>query len=108
MPVAPFAEWTARLAATATAPIWQVDTDCLVPVTNVRKAYERAFEFRDAGAIGETLRRPVDRIHIVVAIMEKVPDLLPRAGRQRVVVPPDPVVERRQPFVRLPVRAMKR
>jgi photolyase PhrII len=50
MPVAPFAAWTARLRASISAPIWQVDTACVVPMTLTTRAYDRAFVYRDATA----------------------------------------------------------
>ena len=50
MPVAPLHQWTAALRAAITAPVWQVDTACVVPVTLTSKAYDRAFVYRDATA----------------------------------------------------------
>ena len=48
MPVAPLAAWTAALRSATTAPVWQVDTACVVPVTLTDTAYTRAFSYRDA------------------------------------------------------------
>jgi len=50
MPVAPLRAWTATLRASITAPVWQVDTACVVPVTLTTKAWDRAFAYRDATA----------------------------------------------------------
>ncbi|MES3033459.1 MAG: FAD-dependent oxidoreductase [Gemmatimonadota bacterium] len=50
MPVAPLHQWTAALRAGISAPVWQVDTACVVPVTLTTKAYDRAFVYRDATA----------------------------------------------------------
>ncbi len=57
MPVAPLAAWTRSLRNAIDAPVWQVDTACIVPVTLVNTAYDRAFVYRDATAM---LRR--DRV----------------------------------------------
>ena len=54
MPVAPLVQWTATLRDAIEAPIWQVDTACVVPVTLTTKPYDRAFVYRDATA---SLRR---------------------------------------------------
>ena len=48
MPVAPLAGWTAQLRATLAAPVWEVDTACVVPVTLTTRAYDRAFVYRDS------------------------------------------------------------
>ncbi len=48
MPVAPLSHWTASLAAKSAAPVWQVDTACVVPMPLTTRAYDRAFAFRDA------------------------------------------------------------
>ncbi len=48
MPVAPLTEWTAQLALQVAVPVWEVDTSCIVPLTLTERAYERAFEYRDA------------------------------------------------------------
>lgn len=50
MPVAPLDAWTAALRTAIRAPVWQVDTACVVPVTLTTKAYDRAFVYRDATA----------------------------------------------------------
>ena len=50
MPVAPLDEWTESLREAIEAPVWQVDTACVVPVTLTTKAYDRAFVYRDATA----------------------------------------------------------
>ena len=55
-PAPPFPRWTRALAARTAAPVWQVDTACVLPMRLVPRAYERAFEFRrDHGK--EQLRR---------------------------------------------------
>ncbi len=50
MPVAPLRGWTDQLRAAVSAPVWEVDTACVVPVTLTTKAYDRAFVYRDATA----------------------------------------------------------
>ena len=50
MPVAPLAAWTEALRSTIDAPVWQVDTACVVPVTLVGHAHDRAFAYSDATA----------------------------------------------------------
>ena len=50
IPVAPLAAWTEALSSATNAPVWQVDTACVVPVTLVDRAYDRAFAYRDATA----------------------------------------------------------
>lgn len=50
MPVAPLLSWTATLRSAIAAPVWEVDTACIVPVTLVDRAYDRAFVYRDATA----------------------------------------------------------
>ena len=50
MPVAPLDGWTEALRETISAPVWQVDTACVVPVTLTIKPYDRAFVYRDATA----------------------------------------------------------
>lgn len=49
-PIEATSEWTERLAQVNIAPIVLVDTACVVPSRLVGRAYERAFEFRDATA----------------------------------------------------------
>jgi photolyase PhrII len=60
MPIPPLSAWTARLAAGSPAPVWSVDTACLVPMPLVGRAHTRAFAFRDAtAALREArVRRP--------------------------------------------------
>ncbi|MFO0825372.1 MAG: deoxyribodipyrimidine photo-lyase, partial [Gemmataceae bacterium] len=48
MPVDPIAGWVRRLQDAITAPVWLVDTACVVPMNLVGRAYERAFAYRDA------------------------------------------------------------
>ncbi|MFT4623307.1 MAG: photolyase PhrII [Myxococcota bacterium] len=48
MPVAPLAGWTRALAACA--PVWLVDTACVVPMPLVGRAYDRAYAFQRATA----------------------------------------------------------
>ncbi|MBC7840790.1 MAG: NAD(P)-binding protein [Gemmatimonadaceae bacterium] len=50
MPVAPLVQWTTTLRTAIDAPVWQVDTACVVPITLTTKAYDRAFVYRDATA----------------------------------------------------------
>jgi deoxyribodipyrimidine photolyase len=49
-PVPPLSLWTPALAAAIPAPVWCVDTACVVPMRLVPRRAERAFEFRDAYA----------------------------------------------------------
>jgi photolyase PhrII len=56
MPVAPLRAWTASLRAAIAAPVWEVDTACIVPVTLVDRAYDRAFVYRDATAAVRRVR----------------------------------------------------
>lgn len=50
MPVAPLAAWTEALQDAVDAPVWQVDTACVVPMPLTTRAYDRAFAYRDATA----------------------------------------------------------
>ncbi|MEL6429050.1 MAG: deoxyribodipyrimidine photo-lyase, partial [Planctomycetota bacterium] len=47
-PVEPVRGWTDALAAQVDAPIVEVDASCVVPLTETRKPYERAFAFKNA------------------------------------------------------------
>ncbi len=47
-PVAPLPAWRQGLLAATAAPLWTVDTACVVPMRLVGQAYDRAFAFRDA------------------------------------------------------------
>lgn len=44
MPVQPLLRWDAEVAKVV--PLWRVDASCLAPVWSVKKAVDRAFEFR--------------------------------------------------------------
>ncbi len=59
MPVAPLDAWTVALRRAIRAPVWQVDTACVVPVTLTTKAYDRAFVYRDATARLRAERLPL-------------------------------------------------
>jgi deoxyribodipyrimidine photolyase len=48
MPTEPLRRWTESLARRASTPWVAVDTACVVPLQLVGKAYERAFEYRNA------------------------------------------------------------
>ena len=48
MPVDPLRTWTKRLAEATSAPVWAVDTACIVPMRLVGRAHDRAFAFRRA------------------------------------------------------------
>jgi photolyase PhrII len=48
MPVEPFRTWTEQLASTINTPTLCVDTACVVSMQLVGRAYERAFQFREA------------------------------------------------------------
>ena len=45
-PAPPFPAWTRALSSRISAPIWQVDTACVLPMQRIDRAYARAFEFR--------------------------------------------------------------
>ncbi|MDG1049032.1 MAG: FAD-dependent oxidoreductase [Planctomycetota bacterium] len=47
-PVEPLSGWTTALAEAVEAPVVEVDAACVVPMTATRKAYERAFAFKNA------------------------------------------------------------
>ena len=47
-PVEPVRGWTDALAGQVDAPIVEVDASCVVPVTETRKPYDRAFAFKNA------------------------------------------------------------
>ncbi len=55
-PAPPFPAWTRRLARSLAAPVWRVDTACVLPMRLALRAYARAFEFRRAHG-AEQLRR---------------------------------------------------
>ncbi|MDY7091546.1 MAG: FAD-dependent oxidoreductase [Acidobacteriota bacterium] len=59
-PAPPFPRWTQKLAARTAAPVWAVDTACVVPMRLVSKPYDRAFRFRNAiqSLLAERLGRP--------------------------------------------------
>jgi photolyase PhrII len=48
LPVDPIVDWVRQLSKTVSAPVWLVDTACVVPMNLVGKAYDRAFAYRDA------------------------------------------------------------
>jgi photolyase PhrII len=48
LPTQPITGWLGRLAAGCAAPLYAVDTACVVPMRLVGKAHDRAFAFRDA------------------------------------------------------------
>ncbi len=48
MPVEPWTSWVVRLANSVPGSLWCVDTACVVPMLMTRKAYERAYLFREA------------------------------------------------------------
>lgn len=50
MPTNPMRTWISRFAQTAKLPVMSVDASCVVPMQVVGKAYQRAFEYRDATA----------------------------------------------------------
>ena len=47
-PAPPFPSWTSRLADRIQAPVWAVDTACVVPMQLVGRAHARAYAFRSA------------------------------------------------------------
>jgi len=47
-PAPPFPKWTKRLADTIEAPVWAIDTHCILPMQQIGKSYQRAFAFRNA------------------------------------------------------------
>jgi photolyase PhrII len=48
MPVAPATIFLKALLRSVSSPVLSVDTSCVVPMQQVERSYERAFEFRDA------------------------------------------------------------
>jgi len=48
IPVSPIRDWTQELQGVTTAPLLAVDTACVVPMRLVGKAFDRAFQFRQA------------------------------------------------------------
>ncbi len=66
-PVPPFPRWTARLAASTAAPVWAVDTACVVPMRLVGAQHDRAFRFRDTtrDLLAERLHRPWNEVDSV-------------------------------------------
>ncbi|MEM7811098.1 MAG: FAD-dependent oxidoreductase [Planctomycetota bacterium] len=48
IPTAPSKGWTETLAAEAGTPLWAVDTACVVPTRLTKKAYDRAFAYRNS------------------------------------------------------------
>lgn len=50
MPVAPLSAWTHALRTRIDAPVWEIDTACVVPVPLTSAAFERAFVYRDTTA----------------------------------------------------------
>lgn len=77
MPVSPLRYWTAALSKVVTTPILTVDTACVVPMRLVGRAYERAFEFRDATSKlrAERLNRQSESIQADCSV--KVADIIP-------------------------------
>ncbi len=47
LPVEPITGWVRRLRDTVAAPVWLVDTACVVPMNLVGRAYDRAFAYRE-------------------------------------------------------------
>ncbi len=47
-PAPPFPTWTRALARRIAAPVWQVDTACVLPMRLADRPFARAFEFRRA------------------------------------------------------------
>lgn len=50
MPTNPMRTWVSRFAGASSVPVIAVDASCVVPMQVVGRAYQRAFEFRDATA----------------------------------------------------------
>lgn len=59
MPVAPATIFLKALLRTVSTPVISVDTSCVVPMQQVERSYERAFEFRDATRKGFAERVPL-------------------------------------------------
>ena len=59
-PAPPFPRWTELLASRTEAPVWAVDTACVVPMRLLETAFDRAFRFRAAirDLLAQRLRRP--------------------------------------------------
>lgn len=77
MPVSPLRNWTTALSKAVTTPILCVDTACVVPMQLVGRAYDRAFEFRDATSrlYAERLNRQPESIQVNSSF--KVADIIP-------------------------------
>jgi photolyase PhrII len=45
-PSPPFPRWSRALAAQVSAPVWWVDTACVLPIRIAKRAFSRAYEFR--------------------------------------------------------------
>ena len=77
MPVSPLRNWTTALSKGVTTPILCVDTACVVPMQLVGRAYDRAFEFRDATSklYAERLKRQSESIPANSSV--KVADIIP-------------------------------
>lgn len=48
LPIQPMRRWLDGLASSVSTPVWSVDTACVVPSALIRRAHERAFQFRRA------------------------------------------------------------
>ena len=77
MPVSPLRNWTTALSKVVATPILLVDTACVVPMQLVGRAFERAFEFRDATRklFGERLNRQSESVksHSNDKVLDTIP-----------------------------------
>ncbi|MBK5939264.1 hypothetical protein CCR96_08345 [Halochromatium roseum] len=73
-PAPPFPAWTERLAKRTKAPIWAVDSCCILPMRLQPKAFARAFEFRrhNQQAYAERVPQPWPEIERLPAAFEDV------------------------------------
>ncbi|MEM9440439.1 MAG: FAD-dependent oxidoreductase [Pseudomonadota bacterium] len=67
MPVEPLRGWTECLAKITPAPVFAVDTACVVPMALTKRSYDRAFAYRKAtqGLRTERLTRPYNELQPV-------------------------------------------
>ncbi|MDJ0974111.1 MAG: FAD-dependent oxidoreductase [Planctomycetota bacterium] len=102
-PVPPFPRWTQRLAETTDAPVWLVDTACVVPMQLVPRFFDRAFAFRNKTKrlYKERLRRSYPEVDAQPAAFDRanlpfedvdltsasIPDLVARCAIDHTVGP---------------------
>jgi photolyase PhrII len=103
MPVAPATIFLKALLRSVSVPVISVDTSCVLPMQQVGRSYERAFEFRDAtrkgfaervtlpwpDGISEVKPFPLDQLRFQPTRVEKhkIPDLVARCQIDHSVSP---------------------